>query len=57
MSDRPKTIENLRTYLLLRNCNVVLAAQLMDPDALRSLHFLRFTIFKDCNLIWFLPDP
>jgi hypothetical protein len=30
MSDRPKTIENLRTYLLQRDCSVVLAAQ---PDA------------------------
>jgi hypothetical protein len=30
MSDRPKTIENLRTYLLQRDCSVVVAAQ---PDA------------------------
>jgi hypothetical protein len=30
MSDRHSTIDNLRTYLLQRNCNVVLAAQ---PDA------------------------
>jgi hypothetical protein len=32
MSDRPKTIENLRTYLLQRGCSVVVAAQIMDPE-------------------------
>jgi hypothetical protein len=32
MSDRPKTIDNLRTHLLQRNCSVVVAAQIMDPE-------------------------
>jgi hypothetical protein len=32
MSDRLKTIENLRTYLLQRNCSVVVAAQIMDSE-------------------------
>jgi hypothetical protein len=32
MSDRPKTIENLRTYLLQRDCSVVVATQRIDPE-------------------------
>jgi hypothetical protein len=31
MSDRPKTIENLRTYMLERSCSVVVVAHIMDP--------------------------
>jgi hypothetical protein len=32
MSDRPTSIENLRTYLLKRSCSVVVAAQIVDPE-------------------------
>jgi hypothetical protein len=32
MPDRPKTIENLRTHLLQRNCSAVVAPQITDAE-------------------------